>query len=196
MNYLGHIYFSNNDPQLAVANLFGDFVKGKKYLEYPEYIQKGVLLHRRIDDFIDHHYEVIHLIHTIRGQLPKVAPIAIDIYFDHLLAKNWDQYHPVKLPEFLQNFYSQIDLSNEPYPADFRHFMDLLIERNWISHYHTEEGLYRMCQGVSNKLSFENALTNGHTVFQHFENEITSCFHEYMRDANEYLIGKNSAFFS
>jgi len=196
MNYLGHIYFSNNDPQLAVANLFGDFVKGKKYLEYPEYIQKGVLLHRRIDDFIDHHYEVIHLIHTIRGQLPKVAPIAVDIYFDHLLAKNWNQYHPVKLPDFLQHFYSQIDLSNEPYPADFKHFMNLLIERNWISHYHSEEGLYRMCQGVSNKLSFENALTNGHTVFQHFENEITSCFHEYMRDANEYLMGKNSAFFS
>lgn len=196
MNYLGHIYFSNNDPQLAVANLFGDFVKGKKYLEYPEHIQKGVLLHRRIDDFIDHHYEVIHLIHTIRGHLPKVAPIAVDIYFDHLLAKNWNLYHPVELPVFLQNFYSQIDLVNEPYPSDFKQFMSLLIERNWISHYHTEEGLYRMCQGVSNKLSFENALTNGHIVFQHFENEITSCFHEYMRDANEYLMGKNSAFFS
>lgn len=188
MNYLGHIYFSNNDPQLAVANLFGDFVKGKKYLEYPEYIQKGVLLHRKIDDFIDHHFEVLHLIHQIRSSLPKVAPIAVDIYFDHLLAKNWDQYHPVKLPEFLSNFYSNIDLSNEPYPSDFKHFISLMIERNWMSHYPSEEGLYRMCQGVSRKLSFENALTNGHTVFYDFQNEITSCFHEYMRDANEYLM--------
>ena len=196
MNYLGHIYFSNNDPQLAVANLFGDFVKGKKYLEYPKHIQNGVLLHRKIDDFIDRHYEVIRLIHTIRGSLPKVAPIAVDIYFDHLLARNWGQYHPVPLPDFLQNFYSQIDLANEPYPDNFKHFMDVLIERNWISYYHTQEGLYRMCQGVSSKLSFENALTNGHAVFQLFENEITSCFHEYMRDANEYLMGKYSTFFS
>lgn len=188
MNYLGHIYFSNNDPQLAVANLFGDFTKGKKYLEYPEHIQKGVLLHRKIDDFIDHHYDVIQLIHQIRGSLPKVAPIAVDIYFDHLLAKNWDLYHPVKLPDFLANLYSNIDLSSEPYPADFKHFIGLLIERNWMSHYPTEEGLYRMCQGVSNKLSFENALKNGHTVFYDFQNEITSCFHEYMRDANEYLM--------
>lgn len=188
MNYLGHIYFSNNDPQLAVANLFGDFTKGKKYLEYPEHIQKGVLLHRKIDDFIDHHYDVIQLIHQIRGSLPKVAPIAVDIYFDHLLAKNWDLYHPVKLPDFLANLYSNIDLSSEPYPADFKHFISLLIERNWMSHYPTEEGLYRMCQGVSNKLSFENALKNGHTVFYDFQNEITSCFHEYMRDANEYLM--------
>ncbi|MDR0801957.1 ACP phosphodiesterase [Fluviicola sp.] len=188
MNYLGHIYFSNNDPQLAIANLFGDFVKGKKYLKYPQYIQKGILLHRRIDDFIDHHHKVIHLIHKIRDSLPKVAPIAVDIYFDYLLAKNWDQYHPTKLPDFLVDLYSNIDLSNKPYPSDFKLFINLMIERNWMSYYPTEEGLYKMCQGVSNKLSFENALKDGYTVFYDFQNEITSCFHEYMRDANEYLI--------
>ncbi|MNJ92027.1 Acyl carrier protein phosphodiesterase [compost metagenome] len=190
MNYLGHIYFSNNDPQLAVANLFGDFIKGKKYLEYPEYIQKGVLLHRKIDDFIDHHSKVVQLIHLIRPGLPKVAPIAIDIYFDHLLAKNWEQYHSMPLTAFLSDLYSKIDLSNDPYPANFKQFIDVLIERNWINHYSSEEGLYRMCQGVSSKLSFENALKQGHEVFYRFENEITSCFHEYMRDANEYLMGR------
>lgn len=188
MNYLGHIYFSNNDPQLAVANLFGDFIKGKKYLEYPEHVQKGVLLHRKIDHFIDHHFEVLHLIHRIRPDLPKVAPIAVDIYFDHLLAKNWEQYHPVPLTAFLADLYSKIDLSNELYPSHFKQFISLLIERNWINHYASEEGLYRMCQGVSSKLSFENALKQGHEVFYRFENEITSCFHEYMRDANEYLL--------
>lgn len=192
MNYLGHIYFSNNDPQLAVANLFGDFVKGKQYLEYPESIQKGILLHRKIDHYIDHHHQVLHLIHTIRGELPKVAPIAIDLYFDHLLARNWNQYHSTPFPDFLANFYSKIDLTNEPYPDNFKHFVSLLIERNWISYYPSEEGLYKMCQGVSNKLSFENALKNGHTVFQRFENEITSCFHEYMRDANEHFMDRIS----
>jgi acyl carrier protein phosphodiesterase len=188
MNYLGHIYFSNNDPQLAIANLFGDFVKGKKYLDYPDHVQKGVLLHRKIDHFIDHHAGVVRLIHEIRPHLPKVAPIAIDIYFDHLLAKNWQKYHPTELPAFLATLYSNMDLSSAPYPSDFKQFIHLLIERNWISYYPSEEGLYRMCQGVSRKLSFENALTTGHTVFQRFENEITSCFHEYMRDANEYLM--------
>src|SRR5574343_294919 len=112
MNYLGHIYFSNNDPQLAIANLFGDFVKGKKYLDYPYHVQKGVLLHRKIDHFIDHHAGVVRLIHEIRPHLPKVAPIAIDIYFDHLLAKNWQKYHPTELPAFLATLYSNTDLSS------------------------------------------------------------------------------------
>ncbi|AEA45577.1 ACP phosphodiesterase [Fluviicola taffensis] len=188
MNYLGHIYFSNNNPQLAVANLFGDFTKGKKYLEYPEYIQKGVLLHRKIDNYIDHHHAVLELIHLIRPELPKVAPIAIDIYFDHLLAIHWKQYHPQELQFFLTDFYSKVNLSNTPYPSDFKQFIHSLIERNWLSYYPTEEGLYRMCQGVSNKLSFDNALKQGHEVFYRFQNEITSCFHEYMRDANEYLM--------
>lgn len=36
-----------------IANLFGDFVKGKDYSYLPKIVQEGVFLHREIDDFID-----------------------------------------------------------------------------------------------------------------------------------------------
>lgn len=190
MNYLGHIYFSNDNTSLALANLYGDFIKGNKYLEYPSHIQEGILLHRKIDHYIDNHESVRELIKQIRPQLPKVAGIAIDIYFDHLLAKNWNQFHKKSLPNFLSNFYQEINIQQEPYSLEYKQFIELLIERNWLSYYPTEEGLYRMCFGVSQKLSFDNALVQGYKVFKQFENDITSVFHEYMRDADEYFLAR------
>lgn len=190
MNYLGHIYFSNDNTSLALANLYGDFIKGNKYLEYPSHIQEGILLHRKIDHYIDNHESVRELIKQIRPQLPKVAGIAIDIYFDHLLAKNWNQFHKKSLSNFLSNFYQEINIQQEPYSLEYKQFIELLIERNWLSYYPTEEGLYRMCFGVSQKLSFDNALVQGYKVFKQFENDITSVFHEYMRDADEYFLAR------
>ena len=104
MNFLGHLYFSNNDPELMYANLFGDSVKGKKYLDYPEEIQKGILLHRKIDDFIDRHNAVIELKRELYNELPKISSVAIDLFFDHLLAQKWNDYHSMPYELSSKNF--------------------------------------------------------------------------------------------
>ena len=85
MNFLGHLYFSNNNLDLMVANLFGDFCKGKSYLSYPLQTQKGVLLHREIDSYIDNHVEVVAVRKRLHSILPKVSGIAIDLYFDRTI---------------------------------------------------------------------------------------------------------------
>ena len=53
MNLLGHLYFSADDKELMIANLYGDHFHGRNYTHFPEIIQKGIYLHRQIDDFID-----------------------------------------------------------------------------------------------------------------------------------------------
>ena len=84
MNFLGHLYFSNNDLELMYANLFGDFVKGKAMYNFPEKIQSGIQLHRSIDSYIDRHEDVRKLLKTLYPELPKVSNVAIDLFFDHL----------------------------------------------------------------------------------------------------------------
>lgn len=192
MNLLGHIYLSNNNNQMAVANLFGDFVKGKKYLDYPEWIQKGVLLHREIDQFIDNHEKVRELIQVIRPDLPKVASVAIDLFFDHLLAKNWQDFHKAPLTAFLAEFYGVVPEYQNAFNADFNYFLRMLLERKWINHYSKFEGLQRMCHGVGKRISFPNALPQAYLTFSKHETTIESVFYEYMRDANEHFLGTNS----
>lgn len=193
MNYLGHIYFSNNDLHLAKANLFGDSVKGKDYSHFPDIIQQGIKLHRTIDNYIDHHPKVLELIRELRPDLPKVSGIAIDLFFDHLLAKNWSNWHPKPLSDFLANIHNSLEkIDRSFYPHDFNLFIQRLCEMKWMNHYASREGLDKMCNGVSRRLSFDNELKNGLSVFLRHEKSIEETFNEYMRDANEYFLTYHS----
>ena len=117
MDFLGHIYFSNNNIELMYSNLFGDFVKGNNFSKYTVDIQEGITLHRHIDNYIDRHPVVLELARFLYPKLPKVSGIAVDIYFDHLLAKNWRQFHTIELDDFLNEFESypiSLDKFNNP----------------------------------------------------------------------------------
>jgi acyl carrier protein phosphodiesterase len=170
------------------ANLYGDFIKGSHLGHLPEILQRGIALHRSIDYFIDNHPAVRELLIELREDLPKVAGIAIDIYFDHLLARYWDRFHPQPLGSYLNHIYAHFNPLDTDYSPEFRMFLNQLIQRNWISHYPTLDAIERMSQIISVKLSFSNRLANGKTVFIIHEKAITQVFFEYMADANEHFL--------
>ncbi len=183
MNFLGHLYFSDNDLALMQANIFGDFVKGKDLSRFPIKMQEGILLHRKIDSYIDTHPSVILLLHRLYSDLPKVAGIAVDLYFDHLLAKNWKDFHTKDLDVFINQFYASIDTSNENYSSQYFYMLEKMQEKNWLFQYQFLDGLDKSCHGVSRRISFENKLSIGVDVFKKFEKEIEYAFFEYMKDA-------------
>jgi len=185
MNFLGHLYFSNDNLDLMVANLFGDFIKGKKYLDYSDNIQKGVILHRKIDYYIDTHQEVKELRLKLYSELPKVAGVAIDLYFDHLLAVHWNKYHRHSYMEFLNRFYSHHSSFEAELSPDFRLFLSVLRTRKWMDHYPTSYGLNRLCQGVSSRISFPNSLGKAPIVLEKHKTEVSKVFYQYMEDAKK-----------
>lgn len=183
MNFLGHLFFSANDPELMYANLYGDFVKGNDLSGYSPKIIAGIRLHRSIDTYIDHHPAVVELMKSLYNELPKVTGIAIDLFFDHLLAVHWSTYHKKPLRQFLDEFYL-IDISqNQEYPQDYRDFIQQLKVNDWISHYPTRFGLEKMCEGVSKRISFPNELKNAPKIFDKHSHDIENCFKTYMNDA-------------
>lgn len=183
MNFLGHLYFSNDDHELMLNNLFGDFVKGRDLSNYSLEIQRGIYLHRSIDSYIDTHPKVLELLHLLYPHLPKVSSIAVDLFFDHLLAKNWSKYHPLTLPVYLENFYNSISFESSSYSNHFSAFMNKLVEMNWISYYPQFEGLQKACKGVSKRLSFPNTLSEAPHIYLQFEGQIENAFYQFMEDA-------------
>lgn len=185
MNFLGHLYFSYDNHDLMTANIFGDFVRGKDLSDYPEIIQKGITLHREIDNYIDTHENVLILMRSLYAELPKVAGIAVDLYFDHLLAKNWDKYHRTDLKSYLNSFYQTLDNLDERYPLEFLIMLGRMRSGNWLWHYRTLEGLTKACNGVSNRIAFKNVLHTAPIFFEKYENQITEVFHSFMEDAQK-----------
>lgn len=183
MNFLGHLYFSNNDHQLMYANINGDFVRGRDLSHLPKKLEQGVLLHRMIDDYIDHHPVVLELLHKLYEPLPKVAGIAVDLYFDHILAKEWDKFHSKPLDKFIDEFY-EATLENEShYPEKFKLMMSRMKEKNWLYQYQFEYGLMKACKGVSSRISFPNVLDTAHRVFKIYEKEVEKSFFAFMEEA-------------
>ena len=183
MNFLGHLYFSHDNHELMVANLFGDHFYGKHYTHLPEIIQQGILLHRQIDDYTDTHPAVKSLRLALYQELPKVAGIAIDLYFDHLLASNWVDFHTTPYADYLNEFYAYQSVYINQYPRDFCQFLDQLKVKKWMNHYGSNFGLLKSCEGVGNRLSFPNALHLAPDVYKENSYIIESTFHEFMHDA-------------
>ncbi len=192
MNFLGHLYFSDNNLELMYANLFGDFVKGKDLSAFSPVVQSGIILHRSIDFYIDQHTEVRKLMHILYPALPKVTGIAIDLYFDHCLAKNWITYSTKPYEDFLEEFYAYQPKKWEEYSAEFHLFIDTMRNKRWMNHYPTFYGLQKACEGVSQRISFDTNLKDAPAIFLENKALIQRNFQEYMELAIPYFKQKNS----
>ena len=194
MNFLGHLYFSGNDTELMVANLYGDYFKGNKFEGLPQKIQEGIKLHRAIDSFIDTNTGVKELFHHLYPHLPKIAGIAVDLYFDHLLAKNWKQFHSQDLNDFVNAFYQQTNHLVYDYSPHFLMMLDYMKKGNWLFNYRSLEGLDSAARGLSRRISFPNELFKAKQVFVENEPLITKHFNSYMQEAvdNFYCTGSQN----
>ena len=71
MNYLGHLVLSGQDDEVLLGNFMADAVKGSSYKMYSTGVQKGILLHRKIDDFTDKHQSYLEGKRGFMMTIPK-----------------------------------------------------------------------------------------------------------------------------
>jgi acyl carrier protein phosphodiesterase len=105
MNFLAHIYLSGDNDLLKIGNFMADSVHGKRYLDYAEDLQKGILLHRFIDTFTDAHPIYRQSRRRLYEKYGHYAGVIMDIVYDHFLAKNWNTYSEVNLEDYAAQFY-------------------------------------------------------------------------------------------
>jgi acyl carrier protein phosphodiesterase len=141
MNYLAHLFLSGNDEKILVGNFIGDYVKGKGYKKYPEPIQKGILLHRQIDSFTDKHTIFREAKKLIRSEYGLYSGIVTDIFYDHLLARNWRLIAGGNLRDFAKKAHTVL-LSHFFYlPVRVQGFLPFLIQNRRLESYATAEGI-------------------------------------------------------
>lgn len=180
MNFLAHIYLSGEDEELIIGNFIADSVKGKKYLQYPEGIKKGIILHRAIDYFTDTHPVVRQSISRLFEVYGHYSGVIVDILYDHFLAKNWKEYALIPLEEFTQNFYKLLQENIETLPKPTQLFMPYMIKDNWLLSYASVEGigqiLKQMNERTKKRSQMHLAIKELELHYDDFENEFTIFF--------------------
>lgn len=149
MNFLAHIYLSGKNEKLMVGNFIGDYVKGKKYETYHKTIKDGILLHRQIDFFTDSHSnfrEAKKLLVPVYG---LYSGIIIDLFYDHLLAKNWNTYSNVTLRQFSKWTHAVLLSNFFHLPKRVQGFLPFLIQNRRLESYATTVGIQKSLEIMS-----------------------------------------------
>lgn len=141
MNYLAHIYLSGDNQKLQIGNFIADAVKGSAYNDYPEPIAEGILMHRAIDTYTDEHSSTRELVQLLRPDLGRYSPVLLDIYFDYLLASNFDDFSDVSLNQFTQHFYQNLTANHEHLPKRIKNFIDHFKSTDRLGRYACIEGI-------------------------------------------------------
>jgi len=149
MNVLAHIYLSGDSEKIIVGNYIGDYVKGKDYLNYPEQIRKGIVIHRRIDAFTDRHPVVHRSKIFFSRKYHKYAGVVTDIIYDHFLTKEWDLFSRRPLESVTYNFYRAMVNNYQYMPPNVREMMPFFIINNWIESYQTINGIRLVLKTLS-----------------------------------------------
>ena len=78
MNYLSHLFLSENNEESIIGNLLGDFVKGKLTDNFSAGILKGIKTHRKVDSYTDKHPVVRETRRLISDERKKYAGVLVE----------------------------------------------------------------------------------------------------------------------
>ncbi|MGA9324672.1 MAG: acyl carrier protein phosphodiesterase [Salegentibacter sp.] len=186
MNYLAHIYLSGEDDQLKIGNFIADSIKGRKFLHYPERIQKGIILHRAIDYYTDTHPVFRKSSQRLFPKYRHYSGVIVDILYDHFLAANWKKYSSVPLETYVDQFYQMLNAHFDILPKKVQRFLPVMIENNWLLNYATIEGigkiLYQMNMRTGNKSKMNFAVEDLQNHYEDFKKE----FFEFFEDLRDF----------
>ncbi len=196
MNFLAHIYLSGDDDDTKIGNFLGDFVKGRlnklTNAQYSNGVIRGMALHREIDFFTDNHPIVRQSIDRLQPKYHKFSGIVVDMFYDHILANNFQLYSEISLENYAQNFYKLLENRKSEIPQPMERMVNSMVSRNWFLGYKTFEGIEWALTGISKRLSFESGIENAtdelRKDYNLYEKEFKIFFPELINNSNNFLI--------
>lgn len=182
MNFLAHIYLSGNNDFMKIGGFMADGVRGKDYEHFPDDIRKGILLHRAIDTFTDAHAVFRISKHRLHERYGHYSGVIIDVFYDHFLAKNWQDYSDEKLDVFVQNFYQSLEDNFDRLTPKVQNMLPHMERGNWLWNYQFVDGigtiLSQMDRRTKNTSKMGESVQELEQFYKEFEQEFTLFFKE------------------
>lgn len=191
MNYLAHIYLSGDDDAIKIGNFIADFIYGSQYENFSKSIQKGILLHRKIDTYTDKHKIFRQSKKRLFSEFRHYSAVIVDMFYDHFLAKHFEKYSQQRLEDFASDFYNILETNQNILPIKVKAIIPVMKKYNWLSSYKNIDNLEDILNQMNNKTQYETMLhlsiDNLIKNYDLFENEFFLFF-------NDILIEKSKMF--
>jgi acyl carrier protein phosphodiesterase len=180
MNFLAHLYLSGDNRDIILGNLIADSVKGKDLARFKPTVQSGIILHRKIDNFTDHHEIVIRSKVRIREKYHKYSGVVVDMFYDHFLAANWEKYSDKDFYETTVKAYEILLTNFLMLPPRIKRILPFMLASNWLYSYKDLTMMERYFSGMSRRTKFysgmEGAVDDLRTHYNLFQKDFESFF--------------------
>ncbi|MBL90882.1 MAG: ACP phosphodiesterase [Myxococcales bacterium] len=151
MNYLAHFHIARETQTSLVGAMLGDFVKGSRYKDYAPDLQTAIRLHRRIDAYTEDSPLIRDAKKMFDPNVRRFAGIALDVFWDHCLAKNFAAYDAVPLADFVHEIYGTLQADTQADNPHFERVSYFMMTYDWLNSYAHVDGLTRALQGLSRR---------------------------------------------
>lgn len=194
MNYLAHLYLARHDEEAMVGALLGDFVGSARLGDWPAPVQREIRLHWRIDAYTDHHPAV----RAAKARFPegrrRYAGIVLDVYFDHLIARDWPRWHAEPLDAFNARVYGLLMSRLPALPDRLRRIAPRMAEGDWLGSYRRRAAVDRAVHGIATRLSRNgDKLVQALDVLHAHEAAMDAAFEDFFPDLIDFVAGERAA---
>lgn len=189
MNYLAHLHLGGQQPQQLLGSLYGDFVKGAALEDFSIQAQEAIRLHRRIDAFTDSHPVVRKALERFSVTRRRYAGIALDMFFDHCLASNWEQYADQPLEVFTQKVYGLLE-AEPALPERLAQIAPLMISEDWFGAYRDFSMIGHGLEVISRRLSQPDGLLNAYEELTSLYLPLSEDFKEFYPLLRQYALSR------
>ncbi len=153
MNWLAHVFLSTADPEEQLGNLLADVVRGAARERLGPAFMRGAMRHQRIDAFTDAHPLVRHSRARLGPTHRRFSGVLVDVFYDHLLANEWEMHSETSLRAFTLEFYAAARAAPLDLPADARELLERIIQHDVLHSYLDVRGVEESLSRLSWRLA-------------------------------------------
>ncbi|HCZ49007.1 MAG TPA: hypothetical protein DCZ11_08375 [Gammaproteobacteria bacterium] len=177
LNILAHALLAEQAGCSLIGNLLGDFVRGAPPQHYPPAWQAGIRLHRRIDAFVDRHRAFHSSLQRLPAPQRRWGRVALDVYYDHVLARRWSDVSAMPLEQFAAGVYAALARHHQALPPRLQRFATFMADQDLLTGYRQpsviEDVLARMAARARQPNTLAQAFTHLRAVDAGIADDLT-----------------------
>ena len=144
-----------------IGNFIADHIKGNQFSHFNSEIKMGIKLHREIDTFTDTHEITRISKRRLHKRYGLFAGVIVDIFYDHYLAKNWNNYSAIPLKIYVNSVYNLLNSHKKILPEKTLQMIPYMIKYNWLYNYQYKEGIKNVLQGMNRRTNNKGQIDLG-----------------------------------
>lgn len=152
MNFLAHLHLAHLANSSLSGNLLADFVRGNPDELYAPDVVSGIHMHRSHHVLTDNLPEVKEARGWFRPETRRVAPITLDVMWDHFVSRHWEQLSlQCHSSEFIGYAHAQVSEILPEAPPRFVNLNDYLWSERWLERYREMDFIQRVLNGMASR---------------------------------------------